>query len=49
MAGKDTQPNQTVADNRKAHHDYFIDESYEAGLVLTGSEININTRKEQTL
>jgi SsrA-binding protein len=31
--------NQTVADNRKAHHDYFIDESYEAGLVLTGSEI----------
>ena len=39
MAGKDTQPNQTVADNRKARHDYFIDESYEAGLVLTGSEI----------
>jgi SsrA-binding protein len=39
MAGKDAHPNQTVADNRKAHHDYFIDESYEAGLVLTGSEI----------
>ena len=32
MAGKDTQPNQTVADNRKAQHDYFIDERYEAGL-----------------
>jgi len=39
MAGKDNQPNQTVADNRKARHDYFIDENYEAGLALTGSEI----------
>jgi SsrA-binding protein len=39
MAGKDNQLNQTVADNRKARHDYFIDESYEAGLALTGSEI----------
>ncbi len=25
--------------NRKARHDYFIDETYEAGLVLTGTEI----------
>src|SRR4030095_7187569 len=24
--------------NRRAFHDYFIDERYEAGLVLTGSE-----------
>ena len=39
MAGKDNQQNQTVADNRKARHDYFIDENYEAGLALTGSEI----------
>lgn len=31
--------NPTVADNRKARHDYFIEESYEAGLSLTGSEI----------
>jgi SsrA-binding protein len=29
----------TLADNRKARHDYFIEESYEAGLVLKGSEI----------
>lgn len=28
-----------VADNRKARHDYFIEETYEAGLVLTGTEI----------
>jgi SsrA-binding protein len=29
----------TVAVNRKARHDYEITESYEAGIVLTGSEI----------
>ena len=28
-----------VATNRKAYHDYFIDDTIEAGLVLTGSEI----------
>lgn len=39
MAVAKDQPEKTVADNRKARHDYFIDESYEAGIVLTGSEI----------
>lgn len=29
----------TIATNRKARHDYFIDETLEAGLVLTGTEI----------
>ncbi|MDD5792220.1 MAG: SsrA-binding protein SmpB [Erysipelotrichaceae bacterium] len=28
-----------VAVNRKAYHDYFIEDKYEAGLVLTGTEI----------
>lgn len=28
-----------VATNRKAYHDYHIDETYEAGIALTGSEI----------
>ena len=28
-----------VANNKKARHDYFIEEVYEAGLVLTGTEI----------
>ncbi len=28
-----------IATNRKARHDYIIEDSYEAGLVLTGSEI----------
>ena len=29
----------TVANNRKAYHNYYIGDSYEAGIVLTGSEI----------
>lgn len=29
----------TIADNRKARHDYFILESYEAGIELTGTEV----------
>ncbi|MFO7263625.1 MAG: SsrA-binding protein [Bacillaceae bacterium G1] len=28
-----------VAQNRKASHDYFIEETYEAGMVLKGTEI----------
>lgn len=28
-----------IAHNRKARHDYHIDDSFEAGIVLTGSEI----------
>lgn len=28
-----------LAQNRRASHDYFIEETYEAGLVLTGTEI----------
>jgi SsrA-binding protein len=30
---------ETIAKNKKAYHDYFIEEKYEAGLVLTGSEV----------
>ncbi len=28
-----------IAQNKKAWHDYFVDEKYEAGVVLTGTEI----------
>ncbi|MBF0713866.1 SsrA-binding protein SmpB [Gemella sp. GH3] len=28
-----------IANNKKAHHDYFVEDTYEAGLVLTGTEI----------
>ena len=30
---------QTVATNRKARHEYTIEDSFEAGIVLTGTEI----------
>ena len=39
MASGNGQHKPTVAENRKARHDYFIEESYEAGIALTGSEI----------
>ena len=28
-----------IANNKKAYHDYFIDDVWEAGLVLTGTEV----------
>ncbi len=31
--------NTAVATNRKAHHDYFIEETLEAGIVLQGTEV----------
>ncbi len=31
--------NQTVADNRRARFDYFLEERFDAGLVLTGTEV----------
>lgn len=30
---------QVIARNKKARHDYFIDDEYEAGLVLSGTEV----------
>ena len=28
-----------ISDNKKAFHDYFIDEKFEAGVVLSGTEV----------
>ncbi|HXM57600.1 MAG TPA: SsrA-binding protein SmpB [Candidatus Dormibacteraeota bacterium] len=39
MPDKKKQPRGDVAVNRRAWHDYFIDEQYEAGMVLTGTEV----------
>ena len=33
------QGRKLIAQNRKARHDYFIEQTYEAGLVLTGTEV----------
>lgn len=36
---KDTSGRKVVANNKKARHDYHIDDTFEAGLVLTGTEV----------
>ncbi len=36
---KETSDERTVVSNRKAFHDYFIVETYEAGIALRGTEI----------
>ena len=33
------QGRKVVAQNRKARHDYHVEDTYEAGLVLTGTEV----------
>ena len=33
------EPMKLVANNKKAYHDYFIEETYEAGIVLAGTEV----------
>jgi SsrA-binding protein len=39
MAAKDEKKPKVVADNRKARFNYFIDETFEAGVSLTGTEV----------
>ena len=39
MARDDTHAGRLVAQNRKAWHNYHIGQTFEAGLVLTGSEV----------
>lgn len=33
------KPGQKIAQNKKAYHDYFVDETYEAGIELAGTEV----------
>lgn len=37
--GKKKSDDRPLAQNKKASHDYFIEDTYEAGMVLTGTEI----------
>ena len=39
MAAKAERKIRVVADNRKARFNYFIDETFEAGIALTGTEV----------
>jgi len=36
---KPTKSERLIASNKRAYHDFFIDETFEAGIVLTGTEI----------
>ena len=36
---KMSEGRKTIVQNRKARHDYFIEETYEAGIALTGTEV----------
>jgi SsrA-binding protein len=39
MAAKDKPKIKLIAENRRARHDYFIEDDLEAGIVLEGSEV----------
>lgn len=39
MAEQKKSGNKTIAENRKAFHDYFVEESFEAGIELCGTEV----------
>ena len=39
MAEKNNNQNRTIAQNRKAFHDYYVEESFEAGIELCGTEV----------
>jgi SsrA-binding protein len=39
MSAKDGDERRVIAENRRARRDYFIEDVYEAGLVLTGTEV----------
>ena len=39
---KPTADTKLVATNRKAHFDYYLEEKFEAGLALLGTEIKLS-------
>lgn len=47
--GKKSQFDKPLAQNKKASHDYFIEETYEAGIVLLGTEIKSIRRGKANL
>jgi SsrA-binding protein len=49
MSGRETGRGKLVAQNKKARHDYAIEETYEAGIVLTGTEVKSLRQGRATL
>lgn len=39
MSAKSEAPRRQIAENRKARFNYFIDDTFEAGIMLTGTEV----------
>ena len=39
MAKNSASGNRLISNNKKAYFDYFIEEKYEAGMVLCGTEV----------
>ena len=39
MAEKKKEAHKIIAQNKKAYHDYFVEEKYEAGIALFGTEV----------
>lgn len=39
MSNKNSTPSANIATNRRARHEYFIEQTYEAGLILEGWEV----------
>lgn len=39
MMAKEKEPQKLIANNKKAYHEYFIEETYEAGISLHGTEV----------
>ena len=46
---KKEEKTKIITTNRKANHDYFIVETYEAGIVLVGSEVKSCVAKEVSI
>ncbi|MEX0617954.1 MAG: SsrA-binding protein SmpB [Pseudohongiellaceae bacterium] len=47
-SGKQTKPDTTIVVNKKARHDFFIQDSFEAGLALEGWEVkSLRAKKVQ--
>lgn len=49
MAAKKEGGRRTVAENRQARHEFFLTETYEAGLQLTGTEVKSLRRGQSTI
>lgn len=39
LMAKDKKADTTIAQNKKAYHEYFVDDTYEAGISLFGTEV----------